>query len=61
MSNTSSLSQPPTKRARDHIAAPEPEYVITVGNINRRKERERRRRLENTLSEVFVTKEEDDI
>src|SRR6266702_2747910 len=51
-------SQPPTKRARNHTAAPEPEYIITVGNINRRKERERRKKLENTLSDVFVTEEE---
>ena len=32
-----------------------------MGNINRRKERDRRRRLENKLSDVFVTKEEDNI
>jgi len=32
-----------------------------VGNINRRKERERCRRLESRLKEVFVTKEEDNI
>ena len=60
ISNASS-SQPPAKRARDHISAPEPEYIITVGNVNRRKERERRKRLENTLSDVFVTEEEDDM
>ena len=54
-----SPTQPPTKRARDHTAAPE--YITTVGNINSRKERERRIRLENTLSDVFVTKEEDDM
>ena len=60
MSNASS-SQPPAKRARDRTAAPEPEYTITVGNVNRRKERERRKRLENTLSDVFVTEEEDNV
>jgi len=32
-----------------------------VGNVNRRKERDRRRRLENKLLEVFITKEEDNI
>ena len=61
MSDASSLSQPAAKRARDHAAAPELEYVTTVGNVNRRKERERRRRLESRLSEVFVTEEEDDM
>jgi hypothetical protein len=61
VSNTSSLSQPAAKRTRDHAAALEPEYIITVSNINRRKERERRRRLESRLSEVFVTEEEDNI
>lgn len=60
MSNASS-SQPPAKRARDHTAAPEPEYIITVGNVNRGKERERRIRLENMLSDAFVTEEEDDM
>jgi hypothetical protein len=59
-SNASS-SQPPAKRARGHTAAPEPEYITTVGNVNRRKERERRKRLENILSNVFVTEEEDDM
>jgi hypothetical protein len=43
------------------VAALELEYVITVSNINRCKERERRRRLESRLSEVFITKEEDNI
>jgi hypothetical protein len=61
VSDASSPSQPAAKRARDHAAAPEPEYVTTVGNVNRRKERERRRRLESRLSEVFVTEEEDDM
>ena len=32
-----------------------------VGNINRRKERERRKRLESRLLEVFITEEEDNI
>ena len=32
-----------------------------MGNVNRRKERDRRRRLENKLSDVFVTEEEDNI
>ena len=59
MSDVSSPSRPAAKRARDHTAAPE--YITTVGNIDRRKEMERRTRLENTLSEVFVTKEEDDM
>jgi hypothetical protein len=54
-----SPTQPPAKRAWDHTAAPE--YITTVGNVNSRKERERRIRLENTLSEVFVTKEEDNM
>jgi hypothetical protein len=61
VSDASSPSQPAAKRARDHAAALEPEYVITVSNINRRKERERRRRLESRLSEVFVTEEEDNM
>ena len=43
------------------MAVPELEYIITVSNINRRKERERYRRLENKLLEVFVTKEEDNM
>jgi hypothetical protein len=43
------------------MAIPNLEYIITVSNINRRKERDRRRRLENKLSNVFVTKEEDNI
>jgi hypothetical protein len=43
------------------MAILELEYIITVSNINRRKERERRRRLENKLSNVFITKEEDNI
>jgi hypothetical protein len=54
-----SPTQPPAKRARDHTAALE--YITTVGNVNRCEERERRIRLENTLSEVFVTKEENDM
>jgi hypothetical protein len=61
MSDASSPCQPASKRARDDMGAPEPEYITTVGNVNRRKERERRRRLENRLSEVFVTEEEDDM
>jgi hypothetical protein len=56
-----SPSLPPTKRTRNHTATPEPEYITTVGNVNRRKERKRRRRLENKLSDVFVTEEEDDM
>ena len=43
------------------MAIPDPEYIIMVGNVNRRKERDRRRRLENKLLEVFITKEEDNI
>ena len=43
------------------MAILELEYIITTSNINRRKERDRRRRLENKLSEVFITKEEDNI
>ena len=46
---------------RNYIAVPDLEYIITIGNINRRKERERRKRLENILSNVFITKEEDNI
>jgi hypothetical protein len=56
-----SPTQPPAKRARDHKPTPHLEYITTVGNVNRRKERDRRRRLENKLSDVFVTKEEDDM
>jgi len=37
------------------------EYIITISNINRRKKRDRRRRLENKLFNIFVTKEEDNI
>jgi hypothetical protein len=54
-------SQPAAKRTRDHTATSDPEYVTTVGNVNRRKERDRRRKFESKLSEVFVTEEEDDI
>jgi hypothetical protein len=43
------------------VAALELEYIITVSNVNRRKERERRRRLESRLLEVFITKEEDNM
>ena len=43
------------------MAIPNLEYIITIGNINRRKERDRCRRLENKLSKVFITKEEDNI
>ena len=32
-----------------------------VGNINRYKERERCRRLENRLLDIFITEEEDDM
>jgi len=46
---------------RNYTAALEPEYIITVGNINRRKERERYKRLENILSDIFVIEEEDDL
>lgn len=53
MSDVSSPSQPAAKRARDHTAAPE--YIITVGNVNRRT------KLENRLPDVFVTEEEDDM
>jgi hypothetical protein len=56
-----SPSPPPAKRTRNYTATPDPEYITTVGNVNRRKERDRRRRLENKLSEVFVTEEEDDM
>jgi hypothetical protein len=37
------------------------EYIITISNINRYKERDRYRRLENKLSNIFITKEEDNI
>ena len=60
MSNAS-LSLLPTKRTWNHTATLELEYIITTGNVNRRKERDRRRRLENKLLEVFITKEEDNI
>ena len=56
-----SPTRPPAKRARDRVATPDPEYIMTVGNVNRRKERDRRKRLENKLSDVFVTEEEDDM
>ncbi len=56
-----SPSPPPAKRTRNHTATPDPEYITTVGNVNRRKERDRRRRLENKLSNVFVTEEEDNM
>ena len=60
MSNASP-SPPPAKRTRNHTAIPDPEYITTVGNVNRRKERDRRKRLENKLSHVFITEEEDDM
>ena len=60
MSNTS-LSLLPTKRTRNYTAILEPEYIITTSNVNRRKERDRRRRLENKLLEVFITEEKDNI
>ena len=59
--SNASPSLPPAKRTRNHTATPEPEYITTTGNVNRRKERDRRRRLENKLSEVFITEEEDDM
>ena len=59
--SNASLSLPPAKRTRNYTAILELGYIITVGNINRRKERDRRRRLENKLSDVFITKEEDNI
>ena len=43
------------------MAILELKYITTVSNINRRKERKRRRRLENKLSDVFVTKKEDNM
>ena len=58
--DASSLSRPAAKCAWDYTAL-EPEYIITVSNVNRRKERERCRRLENKLFNVFITKEEDNI
>ena len=55
-------SQPATKRTQNHYTATaDPEYITTVGNVNRRKERDRRRRFESKLSEVFVTEEEDNM
>ena len=39
----------------------DPEYIIIVSNINRRKERDRRRRFKSKLLEVFITEEEDNI
>ena len=36
-------------------------YIITINNINRRKERDRYKRLKNKLSNIFVTEEEDNI
>ena len=59
--SNASLSLLPTKRTRNYTAILEPEYIITVSNVNRRKERERYRRLENKLSNIFITKEEDNI
>ena len=37
------------------------EYIIIISNINRRKERERYKRLKNRLLKVFITEEEDNI
>ena len=55
-------SQPATKRTQNHYTATaDPEYITTVGNVNRRKERDRRRRFKSKLSEVFVTEEEDNM
>jgi len=60
MSNASP-SPPPAKRTWNHTAIPDLEYITTVSNVNRRKERDRRKRLENKLSNVFITKEEDNM
>ena len=49
------------KCAQNHTVTPEPEYITTVGNINRHKERDRHKKLENKLLEVFVTKKENDM
>ena len=55
-------SQPATKRTQNHYTATaDLEYITTVSNVNRRKERDRRRRFESKLSEVFVTEEEDNM
>ena len=43
------------------MGAPKLEYIIIVSNVNRHKERERRRRLKNRLLEIFVTEKEDNI
>ena len=43
------------------MGIPEPEYITTISNVNRHKERERHKRLENRLLKVFVTKKEDNI
>jgi len=56
-----SLSPPPAKRTWNYTPILELEYITTVSNINRRKERNRRRRLKNKLKEVFITEEEDNI
>ena len=60
MSNTS-LSLLPTKCTQNYTPIPKLEYITTVSNINRRKERNRRRRLENKLKKVFITKKEDNM
>ena len=60
ISNTS-LFLLPTKRTWNYTATLKPKYITTVNNINRRKERKRRRRLENKLSNVFITEEEDNM
>ena len=46
---------------RNYTAILNLEYIITVNNINRHKERERYKRLKNIFFNVFVTKKEDDI
>src|SRR6266702_3375220 len=43
------------------MAILEPEYIIMVSNVNRCKERDRCRRLENKFLKVFVTGEEDNM
>jgi hypothetical protein len=51
----------PIKCIWNYTATLELEYIITVSNVNRCKERERHKRLENKLFDIFITEEEDDM
>ena len=49
------------KYIQNYTAILDPEYIITINNINRYKKRDRRKKLKNKLSHVFITEEEDNI